>query len=1590
MDQPLTLDPAPQDQTPKIDIYPDTPNVPKEGDALSRSLKYHYTLGDQSPGLDSVYQKIISGQEDQLRDTQAMQKSLADKQYQDAHLRAYMASHTGPITDQALEKFKTLTVSPTPNANVDMEKSFSEKIINDLYPPADKNSLAWQAHDQDPEGTSGVMAAIKNHVANQEIVRKTLEDSQSNWKNQNWFIANKFGNDKLEDLAETLIPFKPWYDIVSASASGKFFLGANLADVVRQGATMPTSEFQPWFKAQFDAINAHNPLDAQHFAQAFISYGTSDEAFDTGGNILDTAGVVIPSISPALKALKGGLKITSQILTKAKDFDIPSLISSAGKTLDAAKSRVLRDFDSNFARYEGKLTQIYESDPSGEIKKLIEGSPTFDNPIGFTRGGSLRESSTPTALDREFTTRLNDILIRDAFPAIRTLIDRNAVERLGVDAQQAAVDRAVQVAQGPEFGHLGNGIVDLHEVLLPENNPANIGQVALYLKRPDALPFQSAASADHYANTIYKLLPGDFRIENQGNDWYIKVIRPWDETNPNIRDQLIPTGNTTPRKYFGLLRSSDEINPMDVRTGKKAVVHGIQDQYRTINDLTQPIRNLRGQSKRDFIRFTEALRDFQGPNGERGRLFHTLRELETEWQNMFNRLPNEKEVLAYHGYLKAYEWDHIWRNLGVYRSLNRQGVLDISLAKGTGASTEPFKSRIVDNINFDRNDGILLHDGSGSPMFFRGHFLGAAERQALEVSISNGELKVLQLASPQTLPLKTEFGINDLVEFVITKDFNAKRITPIQIPFRPVYPEYAEPFSITQPRAMHAGTRYIYTHDTNVRKVNISTDAASEAEHYNEAQRLYRLRDPSFDNYTNTHLPHPGAQRLREAFDQGHLSSTEPFVVTRKGENAWDLNEVKNHYQGTGVEPYHINPNNLYQTVSREHTGDLNVDPTSGNGRGNVENPLFPLSQPKYIDPLTTINRAAATTARNTYLEDFRLMAAEHFVQEFAPVLKMSTDELRNNPLAAIFTDKFNENAPRDTLMAAKNYQQSFKNFLYTRTDWDRNRGWMKEKMYEWTAQHIGEARADAISNNKLLGFITDPVHFVRSVAFTEHLSLFNPSQYFKQLQTLTHITGIAGPVIAGKSVPAAYFMRALMMNIADRPGMIDHFAGMASKFGWDTEHFKEAYLAIRRSGLDLVEGEHSWKDDLTDPKLFQGQAGQWLDKSAIFFREGERLTRLSAFNAAYLQWREVNPLATLDRRAVQYILTRQDLMNGNMTRASNAAWQSMGRGILSVPLQFSTYPIRIMEQFIGDRLTKTEKARLFLTYSTMYGIPVGLGITPLGVYPFYQDLQKGLLERGITADPNIIVETLHKGIIETLTHMISGKENNAGESLGVGGLQITKDMFNGQFLDVALGASGSTVGGIINSMYPIYQDFAAIFHEGVDHKGPLLTQDFTDALRNISSVNAISKMYYAINYSKYISRGETYVTDMTPFDAVLSSVFGINPQDMDNLSREVESSKDLKASQQAAEQQMIKYIRRGLDTPLNDDKTRNAYFRQAETWRVLGDIPIQNYSSILQRAAQGKESLAKAINDSFFWKNAPVSQIKQRQDAYINMQGNK
>src|SRR6185503_940529 len=163
---------------------------------------------------------------------------------------------------------------------------------------------------------------------------------------------------------------------------------------------------------------------------------------------------------------------------------------------------------------------------------------------------------------------------------------------------------------------------------------------------------------------------------------------------------------------------------------------------------------------------------------------------------------------------------------------------------------------------------------------------------------------------------------------------------------------------------------------------------------------------------------------------------------------------------------------------------------------------------------------------------------------------------------------------------------------------------------------------------------VSDPFKYARNIAFHSKLGLFNPVQLLNQAQTMIHSVAIAGPVNGFKGMTAGTLMT--MLRMTENPKVIEHFAGMAENLGiMRRADFLESYAAMKRTGWDLVQGETAWRNDVMDPQLVRSTMGKVLDAGTVFFQNGERLSRLTGWNTAFIEFKKANPGVKIDDRAL-------------------------------------------------------------------------------------------------------------------------------------------------------------------------------------------------------------------------------------------------------------------------------------------------------------------------------------------------------------------
>jgi hypothetical protein len=476
----------------------------------------------------------------------------------------------------------------------------------------------------------------------------------------------------------------------------------------------------------------------------------------------------------------------------------------------------------------------------------------------------------------------------------------------------------------------------------------------------------------------------------------------------------------------------------------------------------------------------------------------------------------------------------------------------------------------------------------------------------------------------------------------------------------------------------------------------------------------------------------------------------------------------------------------------------------------------------------------------------------------------------------------------------------------------------------------------------------------------------------------MAHVLAVAGP----KNAMPGFAGGTLMMKAANAPQHLDTVARIASKFGWKEADFKEMVGLLDRSGVSHIMGEATLRNDNFDMNLFRSKLGHILfDIGPTFFNEGERLVRLSAFATAYREFKAANKTVRIGDRELSEIMRRSDLLSVNMTRASNAAWQT---GLASVPTQFFAFQARMLEQFVGKRLTPTEKLRATAIYSALYGVPVGAAVgTGLGsVWPVYDSFREEAKKRNITFNETH-EKILTEGFIQYVHSLIAGKEFNVTQRMSPGNFSAFRDILRGDkdFSEVLLGASGSILGDIIKSSYPLAMAAGTMFNKDAY---PATSEDFFRVARNISSVDMVIKQYHAIEYGKWITKNGVSVGEADGVDALMA-VMGLTSKKNADAFLNLKVLANAKDAQEWYEKDAMQNFKEAMqalsrkDVPLYEKLLARANFSISR-----GDFDLKRSKEIFERALEQNQDLADKTEWDLVFK-APSSQFQKRLEIYLN-----
>ena len=1746
----------PEEKVPINPFEKPVTELPKEV-ADERAAKWHFAYGMESPGYQQLQQTLAAGLEDNLRRQLATAKDLEFQKTKNQIVNDMAKSRGGALTEEDVNQVMDLSQAQLGGmaglaemgdrvgelAGSIFETTYAKKLVSKVATMV-QDSPVFRAFTEDPEATHEVLDVAEDFIAKREGLLGVAQDMEARKGGMSW---GSWG----ADFAETMVPFKSWFNTQNAinpDAEGSPFLpGSNIAEQRDYLWSLSPERAIKEFREAVNKMAETNVNDAAAFANAMVTYGDEDAFIDNLFGVWDlvdvaTLGASALGVGALGKVAKGAAKSaakrvgergvkesTKEAATAMRDLakavrgkstDITKILAETGDTVEAGRLYAVR-----MAR-----ESVRDVDPTNNIRDIREATAGLFNPKRALEGASDLSTAAKERIYRQLEESGN--LLQDV------LANQSKVRRLTDEALIKATDEAIDAVKR-RYTHINDSILDISystgrrdlfgEKELGYKPIDGTYQVSLHLGKPEGSLFDSGKEAYLYANGLYKLPPDTYTIKQQGNGFYIKLDKDVNESLGSVRDQLItPTENTTPKSlvstWLGFLRTPEDTLSQFQRQNRHLATHGVSEVHRLMSEAAKPIGKLSRKQLKDLGTVLQQDRDFVSkvtrPDGGvedvRGRNLNSVSELEQVYMQNFKRPPSEKEIAAYFTAVQLNDLDFVMRNMDIRRDKVIQGVESFRIYFGNTADIDQksMSSKWMDMVEVDDipwedadNAGILVMNHETNKIGFRDKNSTSADfRKYVERLMKEGNYKVLQVHNPQDNPLQSFTGVAEEVNFVIVRDFEAKPLPFLQIPYRAGgHVVNTTEFFVKQPKIKvtpssmrqrgsitlnngkaartpdpkpghtryyveEGGTKFSEDYETvkafgkPVKYVDVPKDelnywtkgedgfyttdkekAVRNVRQYNEtspeepaepmmhqgisdrklykgdrtwagfnsekeaiewsnkmdtARKLMVAGDTSFDNYVKTNLPYsPDAfknlfepvvdKETGEILEEALFSKNDSFVYTRNGQHVSDKVNLRAQY-GEGFEDSINSKYNLFRDIDKKFAGTRDLALQSVVKEGTETNPVFKFQAASTLDPLETLNRTMANISRSKYFDDYKIASAMSWVEEFGDLLvsgegagtitgERAKKFLRDNPVLALHEPIFsNKSGDLERIRAAQNARRAILNLIGTPDEVSKTFSWMKQKILNEVYDRMGSKATNYVADH-LLPKVEDPLTYMRSIAFHTKLGLFNPVQIFLQAQTMANIMAIAGPKNAGVGSAGYALMRRLALT--NKPQVIEHMAEVSTKFGWKKDDFIEAYNTMRRVGVDVVEGEMANLDDVLSPKLYTNSIGKFANKGLVFFRETEKAVRMTAWNAAYLEWRRANPNVPLNDKIIGQILVRQNDLTVNMTRASNAMWN---QGFLSIPTQFFAYQIRLAEQFWGDRLTFGEKARLYLMFSTLYGVPTATGAVA-GIWPMYEDIKQTAMEMGIPVNDGVM-EAFMEGLPSVAMEAIFGEEFNVAQRYGPGGLTFFKEALNGDktSVEIAMGASGSIFGDILGSIDPVWNGIKGVFSQDNDTY-PLLAEDFIDATRNISTVNNAVKMIYAMNTGKYISKNEIYMGDVTTWDAVFMGMTGLSPREVSDAFIKIESLQELRDAQMAAKKEAIKYFRKAFEAKSVEEKEQ--YLRAAKVHIIGGGFTPDQYSDIFLEATRGNTSLVDKINEDF-WRKAPVDQMQPRLDERLR-QGN-
>lgn len=1231
---------------------------------------------------------------------------------------------------------------------------------------------------------------------------------------------------------------------------------------------------------------------------------------------------------------------------------------------------------------------------------------------------------------QELANRITDKF--NAFDtAFRNFLDSMVrVETLS-DVQAADVtSRAIEKVIKENYRGTNNMIGDVEYLGL--DRLKNTYRYRLHFYQPDGNPFKQLIQAQgnrnlngllDIPNKLVKDGPG---IHKEGMGY--KLVREvnLDENMHGISDLLSQTDEgrlqgtyfdgwfsaanryRTPKETL----SFDENMQREKATHTPAVMLGLVKKQ--LDDLQQmpkglPFTSTRKQWRQFQQAVNHAKHEVDPVTGDPGHWFEDGASMDKFYLQNFSRLPSDLEKQAYVATVRNIEMNRVLDTIRLYDNKAKWGGEQhrITYKDRTGKTVEtPFFEGRVErepDINTIPADALVYVKVNNQPATF--YRWGGGTNPLLK-GLREGRLKAVQIWNPDHRPLEAyERAGNARIQWVISDRFESKPLDwETQIPRRGgghfVYDynyyikqakvsmdmmgkralQWLEGDTTVMPISIRKMGQDVIKHMETVR-VHLKEGREEAAEAYHKSSGLPFDWDTHRNWYRETH---EGGK-----FTPARLNLNEPLYLVPRDKTVADLPGAyadMNRRYGKAFKDS-AREGNPSRQMQVQFTGERDArEVMTVRNKGTRDNPLYEYEPAAFADPIHTMNRAMQRSIKSLYNVDMKNYSMRHWLKQAVPYLDVNMSgvkDIANDLKTVMNSPSWHFNNPKwlrgtdvDTITKFEQARYQIKQFIGVPSDTEARLHVVMQNFADYLYGKNFRQIPDW-----LMGDARDPLAYLRSAVVHMKLGLFNIPAFFVQASTHLNIWGIAGPKHAGPGAAATYFD--LLARVNRHPETLAALGKKAESMGWRPGEWEEAWRELQNRGFYDIGHTHAFVDAPYQTKLIKTRIGQFLDAGHFPFREGAKSVRTAAWYTAYHEWRNgaswtkgAHPTGKLTMQEWDRVQARAADLDHNMSRAGNSRIQA---GLMSFPMQFQSYHLRLLELMTGKRLSTAEKVRLFAAQSLMYGIPIGgMGIGLPVIGPVITDqINKHAQENlGYVPNQNFAADVIMRGLPDAMLGVAFGEQYNMGERWGPGKFNPIEQMLNGSqgWWDMIAGATGSTLANIAMSSGPVFRA-GWQFIKGKPEDFKVTAEDLIRPLEEVSSISNIAGFIRTIETGRLYSKQGTYLSDVSKAkwrQALMRYVVGLTPERVvaarDNFEWNKAEQEDFKQRERNIIRELHHYYD-ALDN--NDQSAADDHWKRAYSY--AGDMPEREKTRVWAQAARTRNMpLDKSMERSRFLRNVP------------------